>query len=181
MGPVQEAMPGLGADGASGPAPAALLGEARREAMERAGRLLAKRPRTEKEISEGLTGAGFEPAVVSAVLERLRSLGLVDDHAFAVQWASERADRKRLSRRALLHELRGKGVPGDIAESALAEAGVDEDVQAIELAARYARRVASKPLVEQFTRIQQMLARRGYSFEVAEAAARAVLPPEGWD
>jgi len=26
-----------------------------------------------------------------------------------------------------------------------------------------------------------MLARRGYGLEVAEAAARAVLPPEGWD
>ncbi|MDQ3913719.1 MAG: recombination regulator RecX [Actinomycetota bacterium] len=181
MGPVQEAMPGLTHYVGRDAAPAALLEGARREAMARAGRLLATRPRTEKELGDRLTDAGFESEVVDAVLDRLRTLGLVDDGAFAVQWVSERSARKKLSRRALLHELRGKGVAPDVAEAALAEAGVDEEAQAVDLAARYVRRVASKPLPEQFTRIRQMLTRRGYGFDVAEAAARAVLPPEGWD
>lgn len=181
MGPVQEAMPGLASGGASEVAPAALLEGARREAMARAGRLLAARPRTEKELADRLSHAGFEPDVVAAAVDRLRALGLVDDHDFAVQWVRERSVRKRLSRTALLHELRGKGVPTDVAEAALAEGGVDEETQAVELASRYVRRIASKPLAEQFSRIQQMLARRGYSYEVGEAAARKVLPPEGWD
>jgi regulatory protein len=173
-------MPGVGA-GESPSAPAALLDGARREAMGRAGRLLATRPRTERELTDRLSDAGFEPSVVEATLARLKTLGLVDDQAFAVQWVEERSARKKLSRRALLHELRGKGVPADLAEAALGEAAVDEEAQAADLAARYVRRVATKPLAEQFTRIQQMLARRGYAYDVAEAAARAVLPPEGWD
>ena len=106
---------------------------------------------------------------------------MVDDAEFARQWIEERSARKKLSARALVYELRGKGVAADVAEAALAGAGVDETAQATELATRYVRRVASKPLAEQFTRIQQMLSRRGYSYEVAEAAARAVLPPAGWD
>ena len=174
-------MPGLVAGNASETTPGALLDGARREAMARAGRLLASRPRTEKELADRLGDAGFEPAVVAAVLDRLRKLGLVNDEDFAVQWVEERAARKRLSGRVLLHELRGKGVAPEVAEAALARAGLDEEAQAVELAARYGRRVATKPLRDQFTRIQQMLARRGYSYEVAEAAARKVLPPEGWD
>jgi regulatory protein len=181
MGPVQEVVPGIDAGEPSAVTPAALLEDTRREAMARAGRLLATRPRTEKELSDRLTTAGFEPAVVAATIDRLRALKLVDDDDFAAQWVQERSSRKSLSRRALLHELCGKGVPPEVAEAALAESGLDEEALATELAARYVRRVATKPLAEQFTRIQQMLARRGYGYEVAEAAARAVLPPEGWD
>jgi regulatory protein len=181
MGPVQEAMPGLAPDQRSEELPAALLEGARREAMARAGRLLATRPRSEREMSDRLLEAGFVQPMVAAVLDRLRALGLIDDAEFALQWVEERAGRKQLSPRALVHELRTKGIDADVAEAALARAGVDELAQATELAARHVRRVASKPLAEQFTRIQQMLARRGYAFDVAEAAARAVLPPEGWD
>ena len=132
-------------------------------------------------MTERLGAAGFEPAVVGAAVDRLRSLGLLDDGAFALQWVQERSSRKKLSARALAHELQKKGVDRAVAEDALAEAGLDETAQATDLAARYVRRVASKPLAEQASRIRQMLGRRGYSYETADAATRAVLPPEGWD
>ncbi|HEX2294098.1 MAG TPA: regulatory protein RecX [Actinomycetota bacterium] len=181
MVPVQGAMPGVVAELPRDGRPAALLVGARREAMARAGRLLAARPRSEAEITDRLSDAGFEPAVVAAVVDRLRTLGLLDDSEFALQWVRERAARKGLSARALLHELQGKGVDRDTAQAALEGAGLDEVAQATELAARYVRRVASKPLREQAARIQQMLARRGYDREASEAATRAVLPPDGWD
>ena len=50
MVPVQEAMPGLVAEPARDGGPAALLDGARREAMARAGRLLATRARSEAEL-----------------------------------------------------------------------------------------------------------------------------------
>lgn len=181
MVPVQEALAGLAAGDASAAGSTALMDGARREAMARAGRLLASRPRSEAELASRLTDAGFEPAVVEAVVERLKALALLDDAEFALQWVRELSARKKLSARVLVHELHGKGIDREVAEAALARAGLDELAQATELAASYVRRVASKPLREQATRITQMLARRGYSFETAEAAARAVLPPEGWD
>lgn len=179
--PVQEAMPGLAAPPGSAAGPATVLDGPRREAMARAGRLLASRPRSEAELSERLADAGFEPGVVDATLARLRTLGLVDDAAFALQWVQERSARKRLSARALAHELHGKGIAREVAEAAIARAGLDELATATELAARYVRRVASKPLPEQATRIERMLARRGYSLEICEAAVKAVLPPDDWD
>lgn len=181
MVPVQEAMPGLVAGAPRDGGPAALLEGARREAMARAGRLLATRPRSEAELASRLSDAGFEPEVVSAAVDRLRALGLLDDTEFALQWIQERGGRKKLSTRALLHELHGKGVDRDTAEAALARAGLDEVAQATEVASRYVRRVASRPLRDQATRIQQMLSRRGFSYETCEAAIKAVLPPEGWD
>lgn len=174
-------MPGLVAGGPRDGGPAAVLDGVRREAMARAGRLLAARPRSEVELRARLTDAGFEPEIVESVVERLRTLGLVDDAAFALQWVQERAGRKKVSPRVLLHELQAKGIDREVAEAALAQAAVDEVAQATELASRYVRRVASKPLREQAARIGQMLARRGFSSETCETAVKSVLPPEGWD
>jgi regulatory protein len=152
-----------------------------RACMERAGRLLAQRPRSERELSDRLGAAGFAPEIVERALCRLRELRLVDDADFARAWVDERAGTKRLGRDALISELRTKGVDIAVAEAAIAEAGLDEEARATELAASLMRRVARKPLERQASSLWQLLRRKGYSSEVAQAAVKAVLPPEGWD
>jgi regulatory protein len=149
--------------------------------MERAGHLLARRPRSEKELSDRLIAAGFDSEVVARTLQRLRELRLVDDADFARRWVEERSTTKRLGRRALISELRLKGVDVGAAEAALDGAGLDEEARAIELAASLVGRVARKPLERQASSLWQMLRRKGYSSEVAQVAVKAVLPPEGWD
>ncbi len=151
------------------------------KAMVRAGRWLTLRPRTEFELRSRLLEGGFDEEVVGAALARLGELGLVDDDAFARQWIEERAARKGLAAERLVSELRQKGIEREVTERALAEVGVDEDAQALELAARSVRKVASRPLGEQGARLVQMIMRRGFPPDVAERAARSVLPPEGWD
>jgi regulatory protein len=152
-----------------------------RKAMERAGRFLALRPRTEHEVRARLAELDTDADVIESTVERLVDLKLVDDLAFATQWIAERSARKGLGPNALIHELRGKGVAGDVIHDALAEAGLDEEAAAVELAAKLVRKVAAKPLVEQGPRLHAMLVAKGHSHEAAEAAVRAVLPPEGWD
>jgi regulatory protein len=149
--------------------------------MERAGRLLAVRARSERELDRRLRGAGFAEETVAAALGRLRALGLVDDADFARRWVEERAASKGLGRDALISELRAKGVEVAVAERAIAAAGGDEVARAIEVAATLVGRVARKPLERQASSLWQMLRRKGYSAETAEAAVKAVLPPEGWD
>ena len=152
-----------------------------KSAMERAGRLLAVRARSEHEIRVRLGDAGYRPATVDAVVLRLSELMLIDDAAFARQWVADRSARTLASPRVLLEELAAKGIGPETARAALAEAGPDEVTQATELAVRLFPRVARRPLVEQGPRLIQMIARRGFSFEAAEQGARSVLPPEGWD
>jgi regulatory protein len=152
-----------------------------REAMQRAGHLLAARPRTEYEIRVRLTAAGFEEIVVERTVARLIELRLIDDAAFARQWIAERAGPKGKAGRALIAELSEKGVDRSLAEEALGAAGIDEVAQATELAARFVGKVADKPLARQAEALMGRLLRRGFSHEVAGDAVRAVLPPEGWD
>jgi regulatory protein len=149
--------------------------------MERAGRFLARRARSESEVRAALLRSGFDPAVVEDTVIKLNDLELLDDLAFARQWVQERGGGKGLGPRRLLSELRAKGVDRDTAEQALAEVGLDDEARAKEVAASLVRKVASRPTWQQATRLQQMLLARGFGFEEAAAAVRAVLPPEGWD
>lgn len=152
-----------------------------KEAMERAGRLLSVRARTEQEIRDRLATAGFPEAVIEQTTARLIELGLLDDMDFARQWVRERSARKNLGPRALQAELAAKGISRQLAQEALEQEDLDEDALAAEAAVRWVRKVARFPLPEQAYKLRQMLLRKGFSNEAAEAGARAVLPPEGWD
>lgn len=150
-------------------------------AMERAGRLLATTARSEGELRSRLSGAGYQAAVVERVVARLIELRLIDDLAFARNWIERRARSRGLSPAAAVAELEAKGVRRDTAEAAVVAAGLDEDAVALDWAVRLAGKVAHRPLAEQAGRLREMLLRRGFSAEAADGAARAVLPPEGWD
>ena len=152
-----------------------------KEAMEKAGRLLSVRARTEQEIRDRLSAADFESSVVEQTITRLDELGLLDDLDFAREWIRDRSARKNLGPRALRAELSAKGIERSVIDRALESEGLDEEELATRAAAAWARRVARLPLAEQAHKLQQMLLRKGFSFEAAQAGARAVLPPEGWD
>ena len=152
-----------------------------RDAMRRAGHLLASRPRTEHELRARLRTAGYDESTVGRTVERLVELRLVDDRAFALQWVSERALSKGRSGDALVAELVNKGIDRNVAEQAVGEAGIDEEAQARELAGRFLSKVAHKPLEKQAEAILGRLLRRGFSHDLARDAVRSVLPPEGWD
>ncbi len=149
--------------------------------MHRAGKLLERRARSEFELRERLIVAGLDRPVVDRAIERLTAIRLIDDHAFALQWVTDRSARKGLAPAALAAELEAKGVSREVAEAALAEAAVDEEVQARAVAVRLSRKVAARPATTQATRLRDMLMRRGFSPEAALAGVRAVLPPDGWD
>jgi regulatory protein len=149
--------------------------------MAKAGRILARRAHSTQEVREKLWAAGVSEDDIGRAIARLTELGLLDDLSFAKQWVEERSRKRGLAKAALLHELEGKGVAAEIAERAVGEAGLDEETQAAELAVRYLKKVSGKPPLVQAQRIQAMLLRKGFSMEAALTAAKAVLPPEGWD
>ena len=150
-------------------------------ALERAGRWLALRARTEQELSERLEQGGFTPGVVARVLARLKEVGLIDDAAFAREWIEERTRRKDAGPVLLAAELRAKGVDEAVAALALDEAFPDESDRAAEVAAGLIGKWAELSPAKQAARLASALARKGFSSEAVEEGLRAVLPPEGWD
>jgi regulatory protein len=158
-----------------------LLDDSYRAAMQRAGHLLASRPRTEHELRVRLKVAGYDEGTIERTVTRLIELRLLNDRDFALQWVAERAVAKGRSGEALVSELVEKGIDRSLAEEAVTEAGIDETAQATDLAARFLSRVAGKPLAKQAEALLGRLLRRGFPHDVARDAVRAVLPPEGWD
>ncbi len=146
---------------------------------ERALGLLAVRARSRRELERRLHQAGFEASEIDDALERLERAGLVDDVAFASQVAEHAFGVKRSGRRAVATKLAAAGVPRDVIEGALSQAGEDEGERADALAASRAGRLGSLEPAKAFARLTSLLVRRGYSPEMARGAARKALAIDG--
>lgn len=150
-------------------------GDLTRKAIESALRLLAVRPRAEKELRDRLRRKGYDPETIELALERVRGWGYLDDEEFARRWVANRAEHRPRGRRLLEQELRAKGVDRETIASTLDEAGLDETAAAIALAEKSAERLRALDPVVARRRLTGQLARRGFSFEAIAAAVKAAL------
>lgn len=142
-------------------------------------RLLTARARTRAELAGQLSKRGYPDDVSARVLDRLASVGLIDDTEFAEQWVSSRHARAGKSRRALAAELHTKGVDNDVITAALA--GIDADDErdrAEQLVRSKLRREALNDEARVTRRLVGMLARRGYGQNLACEVVLAELAAE---
>lgn len=148
--------------------------EMRVTAHEAALRLLANRPRSEKEMRTRLAMRGCDPGVVDDEIERLERAGLLDDHKFARAWVE---DRKRVSprgRRMLRYELLGRGIDPESVD--IVTAGIDDRETALALARSRVRGSILRDYDTFLAKVGGFLRRRGFDYSVAAEAARAA-----WD
>ena len=142
---------------------------------ERALGLLAVRPRSRRELERRLLGARFEPDEVEDVLVRLERVGLVDDEAFARQFAEHRFGSRKEGSRAVMQGLRAAGIAPSLAETVAQDAQGDDEERAADLARSRVPRLAGVPAEKAFARLSSLLMRRGYGPEIARSAARKAL------
>lgn len=142
-------------------------------------RLLTARSRTRAELSGQLAKRGYPDDVSDRVLDRLAAVGLVDDVEFAEQWVASRRAKAGKSRRALAAELHTKGVDKDVIAAALGgiDAGAERD-RAEELVRAKLRRETLSDETKVTRRLVGMLARRGYSQNLACEVVLAELAAE---
>ena len=147
-----------------------------RFALDRAVGYLAARARSKHEIEQKLLQAGYRPSTVEMVIYKLQRENLLDDADFARQWVESRQNHK-LGRSRIAQELRRKGVSQEEAEDALSFIEDDDQLSgAISLAEKAASRI--KPGEDKrktYSRIAAMLARRGYSWDIAKEAIQQAL------
>ncbi len=147
-------------------------------AREAALQLLERTRRTASDLRTRLERRGFERAVIDEVLERLRSVGLVDDAEYARAFLAGRLGRRPAGWRRLEMELRRRGVsPEDAAlgrERLEAQQGVPDEVgaarRALEQAVRRYDRLDPRTRRQ---RLYALLARRGFDSDTIEQALRA--------
>jgi len=110
-------------------------------------RLLRIRPRSRRELEERLLRHGYAPEAVQEVLEKFAQVGLVDDGAFAREWARSRMLRG-MGDVAIVKELVGRfRVPEAVAREAVAEVFEEEAAfsRAKELLSRWWERLKRDP------------------------------------
>jgi regulatory protein len=142
---------------------------------ERALGLLAVRPRSRRELERRLLQARFEPEEVADVLVRLERVGLIDDEAFARQYAEHRFGSRREGSRAVANGLRAAGISPALAAATVEAAPDQEEDRAEALARSRAARLVGVEPHKAFSRLSSLLMRRGYGPEVARRAARRAL------
>lgn len=149
--------------------------ESANEAYEKALKVLTAASQTEVGLSRKLVRAGYEADIVTAVVERLKSAGYLDDRAYAESLSRRRTARGR-GARLIASELRQKGVSSEIVEETIR--GLDREVggqQAKDLALKLLTRHADMPGAQLRRRVEAQLMRRGYPNAVVHDAYREAL------
>lgn len=143
-------------------------------------RLLTARARTRAELHGRLAKRGYPEDVSERVLDRLAAVGLVDDTDFAQQWVQSRRAHAGKSKRALASELRTKGVDNDVITTVLAgiDAGAERDRAEQLVRAKLRRETLGEDDTRVTRRLVGMLARRGYSQNLACEVVIAELAAE---
>ena len=138
--------------------------------------LLAQRARASGEIRQKLRRKLYMEDTIEMVLYKLEKERLMDDEAFARDWAASRA-RCQIGRSRILRELRMKGITQEMAERALEELDEEEgDEAAVALACKLLRRYSGEN--DERKAMQKMLAamaRRGYGYEDSRSAIEAAI------
>jgi regulatory protein len=129
----------------------------------RALKLLAYRPRSERELRQRLARAGCAAPHIEAALEKLRGLKLLDDEAFARSFARDRIENRGFGPLRVERELRLKGVARPVVGAVLEET-FDREQGKARAKALLERRFRGQDLDDLKTarRAVAFLKRRGY-------------------
>lgn len=98
------------------------------DVLEAAARSLSGAPRSRRSLEERLITAGYPEEHVRAAVARLVEIGLVDDQRFAQALLDSRDRSRQRGDRALLQELKRRGIDEDLAQRLLAERAAGEAV-----------------------------------------------------
>lgn len=160
---------------AEGMSDAAVREFARTVALDR----LAERDRSRAELAEALVKRKVPLEVASELLDKLESSGLLDDARFAQSWVQARQRGKGLAPRVLAQELRRKGIDDEVIREAVADIDPDDQRQAAHLMVqRKLRSMRQLDDAVKLRRLVAMLARKGYSSQLAVEVVREELGAE---
>lgn len=127
---------------------------------------VARRMRSRWEVSDYFRRKGYEDALAERLLDKLSSLGLLDDRKFAEAWVRNRRLLKSVSRRRLQQELRQKHVEDDIIQEVLAADETDDQATLKELIEQ--KRKITRYQDDQ--KLMRYLVGQGFSYEDVKAA-----------
>ena len=143
------------------------------EAMSIALYALAPRAKSRDELFKQLLKRGVDREIANSVLDSLELQGLLNDLEFAKLWSESRQRSKKLSKRVIAGELRGKGVSQDVINEVIES--IDDETeyqQAFLLAQRKYNSIHHLDPEVIYRRISGLLARKGYGHGICAKIMR---------
>jgi len=152
-----------------------------RSAFASALRRLARRDHSEAEIREVLTGLGHDREEIDETIARLKASRYLDDKSYAERYTRSRVAGQLQGRVRVRHDLRQRGVSGELVERALTGVAADgTERDALDAAARkYWRFHASVPPETRLRRMWGFLLRRGFPSGMVGECLRSLWPKHG--
>lgn len=139
-------------------------------------RLLTIRARTRSELHDALLARNVPADVADRVLDRLASVGLVDDQAFAARFVETRHQDRGLAGRELARQLRDKGIEESVIADAVSTVDADQELATARKLVK--RKLATMTRLDpqvQTRRLAGLLARKGYAPSTAFQIVREVI------
>lgn len=143
------------------------------QAVEKAVRFLANRPRSIAEVRQNLRGKDIDDPVIDTVIARLERLGYVDDVAFARYWVDNRERFNPRGARALRYELRQKGIANAIIDTVVSDIDATESARLAAEKKLYSLRRLEPEAIR--TKLSSYLQRRGFDYETIRQVVDEVL------
>jgi regulatory protein len=139
---------------------------------------LTRRGMSRWELEKTLLARELDEETVTAELDRLEGVGLLDDAALAETFVRTQHDRKGLGRGAITAELRRRHIDQENIDAALEQVDDDdEQTRATELAVKRAGQLSSYDLETAKRRLHGFLSRKGYSSAIVRTAIDEALSP----
>lgn len=151
--------------------------KARERVFQRAGKLLAAKPRSVAELRERLLeGRGATKTIVEEVIARLREYGYLDDARFAHSYASLRVQQRPIGRQRLARDLWLKKIDKQTVEAALDQVfEASPESEMIDRAIEKRTRLRGRPQTRaEAKKLFDHLLRQGFAFELVSEKVRAV-------
>jgi len=149
--------------------------EETRAALDYALKLLAIRKRTSRQLELRLIEKGFDEEIISRLIRNLEERKLLDDADFAKSFVQEKRNLRPMGKRRLEYELKTKGIPKPVAESALSDISEEaERAAAGDLAAARAAALGNLTREKKRKKIYDYLVRRGFTFDSAREAIERI-------
>lgn len=146
---------------------------------DRALNLLAVQARSSRDLKRRLIQKGEPAPYVDRAIERLTTVGLLDDAQFARQLARSKAVGQGASKRRVQQEMFKRGVAREVADEAIVdvfeEEAVDETENAAAAARKKLRTLGSVDAETRRRRLYGFLARRGYGPDAIRETLQRVL------
>lgn len=130
---------------------------------------VAMRTRTMWEVTSYLQRKEASPPLIETVLNKLSTVGLLDDKKYAESFVNDRRLLKPSSRRKLMMDLRKKRISSEIIEQVVGNEQTDDQAALLHIIETKRRQTK----YQDDTKLMQYLARQGFRYDDIKTALRA--------